>query len=141
MKTKDEEIVKKVHLMVVYGWNTEHAIQYAPLLFPFIEPEKKVRDAMKALTCKHDKDRELIELRLPLLRAGDNAQIDANQLKEDINKLFNIYEECRECSVREICKNSFPVVSEYVSYSLKKLDFAPSENVGKSYYDVGIPRR
>jgi len=51
------------------------------------------------------------------LRDGKNINFDINQLHQ------SLYSECDRCTIREICKEAFPVVTEYVSYALKELDF------------------
>lgn len=56
MNEKEQKIIEKVFGEFIGYWSVDDARQYAPLLFPFVEPEQKVRDALKALNCKKDKD-------------------------------------------------------------------------------------
>lgn len=64
--------------------------------------------------------RDLI-LMLALILASQKSNIT---IKIDINELTRqIYGECENCSIKEICKEAFSIATEYVSNALKKLDF------------------
>lgn len=172
MKNKDKKILERVHEELTNGyWKTADACSYAPQLFPFVEPDQKVRDALKALGCKDDKDnrfresrrtieterdhhhfireiehllereemryrkrfpeeerrdyRDIFMMLVPTIAAQKsniNVNLDVNQLTE------SIYWECKECSIKETCKEAFSAITEYVSSTLQKLDFTiPSE--------------
>lgn len=168
MKKKDEKIVEKVFKEFTGYWNTGDAINYAPILFPFVEPNEKVRAALKALQCKKEKDERFRESRRSVEVEGDYhfflrelehilereemryrkrfpeekypprdyrdfilmltpilaSQKPSVNLTIDINELNKqIYGECEKCPIREICKEAFTILTEYVSYALKELDF------------------
>jgi hypothetical protein len=172
MKEKDKKIIRPVYKELTDGyWGIDDARKYTSVLFPFVEPEQKVRDALKALNCKKDKDsrfqdsrrtletkedyqhlirqleyifereseryrkkfpegerrdyRDIFMMLIPTL-AAQKANIS---ITLDVNHLNStIYGECKECPIREICKEPLSVVTEYVSSALKKIDFeVPSE--------------
>lgn len=167
MKEKDQKIIRMVYEEFTNGyWGSDDAMKYTSMLYPFVEPNQKVRDALKALKCKRDKDskfqdsrgtletrtsfrdqvreleyileregkrygkkypegekrdsRDMFMMLLPMLAASKpsiSITLDVNQLNSQI------YGECKECPIREICKEAFSVATEYVSYALNKLDF------------------
>jgi hypothetical protein len=128
-----------------YQWKIEDSIiRHATMLFPFLEPEQKVRDAIKVLMCKREKtERETIWLRSlqkdqeiyektkehdvykKILPQQNNEM--PNKIVNDsvnINRLMKmIYGECKTCPSKEPCKVSFAILNEYVTSSLIKLDF------------------
>lgn len=63
MKEKEQKILEKVYEEFRGYWDVSDAIHYVPKLFPFVEPEEKARDAIKALNCKKDKDERFRESR------------------------------------------------------------------------------
>lgn len=52
MEEKEQKILEKVFEEYTGYWDVDVALQYAPMLFPFIEPEQKVRDSLKAINCE-----------------------------------------------------------------------------------------
>jgi len=172
MKKKDKKMIEKVFKEFTGYWNTDDAIRYTPILFPFVEPNEKVRNAVKALQCKKNKDerfresrrsmeverdyhfflrelehilereemryrkrfpgekypprdyRDLILMLTPILASQQSSvtvTIDINELNKQI------YGECEKCPIKDICKEAFSIVTEYVSYALKELDFEVTE--------------
>ncbi|MGC8926821.1 MAG: hypothetical protein ACP5QK_02760 [Myxococcota bacterium] len=162
MKGKELDILEEVYRRFRDHWDESIAIDYVPKIFPFVRPQKKIRDAMKALNCKRAKDirfrdsirsveidrdyhslireleqmlerqsmRSVNEKRNPeyrdiflslipiLVSQRNNAGITLN-----INSLDQtIYGECEKCPIREICKEAFAKVTEYMSYALKELN-------------------
>lgn len=165
-------IIKPVYKKFTDGyWDVDAALKYTSILFPHVQVDQKVRDALRALNCKKEKDNRFRELRrsaetdmnfhnilreIEYLLEKENIQYKKKYPAEekrdsrdifmmliptlmsqkgninitlDINELnSSIYGECKECNIRETCKEAFSVVNEYVSYSLNKLDFEiPSE--------------
>ena len=158
-------IVAKVHEELTNGyWSSDDALKYTAQLFPFVEPEQRVRDALKALACKKDKDErfrrgqsavesgrdfshafreiehllERYESRYRKRMEGEGrdfrdmammlfpammSQKGACSVSLDVNALTEtIYKECETCPIRDVCKEAFPVCTEYVGASLKDLD-------------------
>ena len=167
MDGKEVGILAKIYEELTNGyWDVGDARKYTAMVFPFIEPDTKVRDALKALNCKCDKDerfresrrsieqdkdshflmreferlferegyrykklspdddrrdlRDFAMLMIPTLAAQKssiNITLDVGQLNE------TVYGECKVCPIRENCKESFPVLTEFITTSLKKLGF------------------
>jgi len=172
MKKKEEKILNEVFEEFTGYWDEDDALQYTPVLFPFVEPNEKVKDAIKALSCKKEKNERFRESRsavevekdyhrflrelehilgreemryrehfpeekypprdyrdlilmLALILASQKSTVTVNL---DINELNRqIYEECEKCPIREVCKEAFSIINEYVSSALKELDFEPIE--------------
>jgi len=153
-----QEIIKSVYEQFTWHWDDDDAMRYSPILFPYVEPDQKVRTALKALICIKQKDQRFWELRrlidtenshytlreikrpsekenLRTIKTSPNEEREDSiptlisqkgniNITLDINELnSSIYGECKECIIRETCKEAFGVVTEYVSYSLNKLDF------------------
>ncbi len=173
MENKEKKtVLTAVHKEFTNGyWGSDDASKCTSMLFPYVEPEQKVRDALKVLSCKEDKDRRFQESRQTLETKEDShhlireleyiferesqrygkkfpegerrdyrdsfmmliltlaAQRANISITLDVNHLNStIYGECKECPIREICKDALSVVTEYVSSALKKIDFEiPSE--------------
>ena len=171
MKKKEQKIVEHVYGKYTSYWDADDALKHAPALFPFVEPKQDVRDALKALNCKKDKDerfresrrsietdrdyhflvrelehmmeresmrykkeypeesgrpayRDILMMLVPILAAQKSnvsVTLDINQLNQ------TIYGECEKCPIREICKEAFAIITEYVSFALKELDFQVPE--------------
>ncbi len=152
MKEQEQQILKKIFKKVTETWSEPNAIAYVPILFSFVEPKEPIREALKALNCKKEKEERLeviirsqekdyhffmreikdllgpdesridsktvlIILSLMLALRGNNINLDINQLHQ------SLYSECDKCTIREICKEAFPLLSEYVYHALKELNF------------------
>jgi hypothetical protein len=167
MKEKKQKIVEHVYNEYTGYWDVDDAIEHAPALFPFVEPKQDIRDALKALNCKKDKDerfkesrrsieterdyhflirelehmmeresmrykkefpeesgrlayRDMLMMLVPVIasqKSNVSVSLDINQLNQ------TVYGECEKCPIRETCKEAFAIVTEYVSFALKELDF------------------
>lgn len=157
-------VAAKVHEELTNGyWSSDDALRYTALLFPLVEPEERVREALKALACKKDKDerfrrgqsavesgrdlshafreiehlleryesryrkrmegegRDLRDMAMMLFPAM-MSQKGTCSVSLDVNALTEtIYKECETCPIRDVCKEAFPVCSEYLGASLKAL--------------------
>lgn len=169
MTEKEQKIIGLVYKKYTDGWwDSEKALRFSSSLFTFVEPEDKIRDALKALSCKKDKDekyrsgksalefgenshhmfreiehlmeryesryrkggersetKDIMMMLLPSLitqKGSVTVSLDVN----DFTKM--IYKECEKCPIREICKEAFPVLSEYVGKALVTLDFKTTSN-------------
>jgi len=169
---KEKKILDIVYKEFTNYWNERDAISYSPMLFPFVNPNEKVRDAIKALNCKKKKDerysesissievkrdyhfflrelerilereemryrtqfpeenypprdyRDLILILTPILA----SQKSTATINLDINELNRqIYVECEKCPIREVCKEAFNIITEYVSSALKELSIETIE--------------
>lgn len=167
MEKKDTAAIKVIIKEFMNGyWGVGDVIKCASMLFPIVNPEQKVRDAVKAMSCKKDKDnrfsesrrsiktgtdyhflreleqmmqresmryekefleergrrdyRDMLMILVPVLAAQKSnisINLDVNQLNQ------TIYGECKECPIREICKEALPIATEYVSFVLKEVGF------------------
>lgn len=92
----------------------EHLLEKENMRYKKKYPEEERRDS-----------RDIFMMLIPTLmsqKGNINITLDINELNS------SIYGECQECVIRETCKEAFNVVTEYVSYSLNKLDIGiPSE--------------
>ena len=148
------EILKKIYEKYSSFWDSDYAVRYTARLFAFCEPEIKIRDALKALSCKKDKDEryrdgrklleagydpsrtirefehmmdkcepryrkrtdrsetnDLVMMLLPSLlsqKGSSNVTLDVVEFSK------MIYSECENCPKRELCKEAFPILTEYV---------------------------
>ncbi|MGB9600457.1 MAG: hypothetical protein ACPL7I_07875, partial [Myxococcota bacterium] len=78
------------------------------------------RQSMRSVNEKRNPEYRDIFLSLvpTLVSQRNNAGITLN-----INSLDQtIYGECEKCPIREICKEAFAIVTEYMSYALKELN-------------------
>jgi hypothetical protein len=141
-----DEIRKKFY----WVWDDKEAVTYAPMLFPFVEPSKEVRDAAKALECKLSKNsqmdiqKSLFDNVYYLLRqdgrregreypeiksneAGSILPLAAGVSDALTKRAATVYHECESCNLNSLCKGAFGVITEYVASAFKELNFkAPS---------------
>jgi len=95
-------------------WDVLHAVHDMPRLFALVKPEKRVRDALKALNCKHDKDIQFATGTSAAASGAHSSTLDAS-VSIDVNAFRTaIYEECETCPARAVCKEAFVICTEYV---------------------------
>ena len=100
MKKKEEKILNEVFEEFTGYWDEDDALQYTPVLFPFVEPNEKVKDAIKALSCKKEKNERFRESRSAVEVVKDYHRFlrELEHIVEDYNDsisiktiIFNIY--------------------------------------------------
>lgn len=172
MANETKTVILTVHKELTDGyWNTDDALKFTSMLFAFFKPEQKVRDALKSLSCKKDKDeryrkgqsaleagrdfhnafreieyflekyesryrkrssesegrdaRDMAMMVMPAImsqRGTVSVSLDVNAFTE------TIYKECETCPIREVCKESFIVCTEYVSTALQSIEIPETKN-------------
>ncbi|KJR43056.1 hypothetical protein MCHI_001074 [Candidatus Magnetoovum chiemensis] len=169
MREVDNEILNTVFdkYKSLY-WDIDYALKYSPRLFAFKEPDQRIRDAFKALSCKKTKDERFRDSRQAISSSEDDrglvreleymleksesryekytnrerddkrdllmmlmpvitSQKSSKTILMDVNQLIeSIYNECKECSIREVCKEAFVIVNEYVASALRSVVFTVS---------------
>lgn len=85
MPNKVTMVIVKVQEELTNGyWSSDDALRYTAQLFPFSEPDQKVRDALKALSCKKDKDERF--------RRGQSSIESGNDFRHAFREIEHLLE-------------------------------------------------
>ncbi|MEK6754523.1 MAG: hypothetical protein AABZ02_00060, partial [Bacteroidota bacterium] len=89
MTNETNKVLVKIREEFTKGyWDSDDAQRYSPMLFAFTEPDDRVREALKALSCKKEKDQRY--------RQGNSAiesGSDFHPAFREIEHLLERYEE------------------------------------------------
>jgi hypothetical protein len=75
MNKASEKLLQKIMKEFIGYWNVDDALLYTSKVFPFCDPDEHVRDALKALACKKDKDERFRLGQRAIEEASENRNV------------------------------------------------------------------